>query len=202
MPNIPLISLAAAASLSVAAAAVVLTDDGESARVHASSEAAGPPPAAGRSGDAPRRDFGAHAFAPVHVDPDPIEDPDRETSTPDAEPDPAAQERVLEQHERELVVRLADQPRDAEWSGATESAVHEALSGVAFAGVHLVGAQCASTLCRVELSADDEAGRERALAALPMTEPFATNGLIRQYDQHGDEPQTLVVFFTREGTPL
>lgn len=118
---------------------------------------------------------------------------------PALSPSPASDERLIDEHERDLLARLDEEARDASWSGVTEAAVREAFASEAFAGAQLASAECRSTLCRVEMTLDDELSRDGVLEALPMTAPFATNGLIRQ---RPDEDRSVVVFFTREGEQL
>jgi hypothetical protein len=130
-----------------------------------------------------------------------IELPVAEPAIVDESIDPA--QRVIEReaqidaHEATLLARIADEPADGSWSGPTEDAVRDALRGPEFAGARLVDVDCRTSLCRAELAASDDEAHERAASSLPLTPPFATNGLIRRT---GDpDAPTLVVYFARPG---
>jgi len=94
---------------------------------------------------------------------------------------------------------LEREPQDRDWDQQVQSDLTRLLASTELAGAHLGAQRCGTTLCRVELSYDSLAARERAEEALPLRAPFNSDGLI-----HADSANSLevAVYFSRQGHPL
>ena len=105
-------------------------------------------------------------------------------------PDPAAQTdaRVLQQQTL-LDDSLRSEAVDAEWAESTLARIEEGFHREQLAGIQLIDAACASTLCQVELSIGPDLGVEESVQRLSLHRPWdgptffsmATDGTARFY---------------------
>ena len=129
-------------------------------------------------------------------DPGPI--PVTRSAAPRAPTDRAGRERF-----QRLDAEFQSQARDAKWSSAAERAIRDTLRNEGFAGTALLNAQCAETVCRVELEHDSVQARQSILVQLTQTAPFNTDGFIwPRDDENRDGRVTTVIFVARDGTGL
>jgi hypothetical protein len=105
-----------------------------------------------------------------------------------------------EQRESSLLASLEQQGRDTDWGRTVEGELDDAFALESFEGASLRQVNCGTTLCRVQIDTTDEMALDRVLEAIPLTPPFATNGLITRSGP--PEAPQLAVFFAREGHSL
>lgn len=92
--------------------------------------------------------------------------------------------------------KLAAEPVDAAWAGATERLIAEALKDQVFAGSTLEDARCHSTLCRFELTHKSPTAEHRLRGLLPQRLPSLPSGSLRSA---GGNPPRTIVYVAREG---
>jgi len=96
---------------------------------------------------------------------------------------------------------LAEQS-DPEWSSWAELALDDAYRSEEMAGIKLVGAECRTTVCRMELSLDGSASPEETFRKLTELVPWQGEGFVRIDDGVEGESAQVVAYLAREGYSL
>lgn len=135
-------------------------------------------------GDAPRRS--AFLAQSTHDDAPALEPAVLETELP-----------TEEERESRARSRLDGEGRDAGWIAEVTAEIDAAFEGELFGGASVRATDCRTTMCRIDIDLADEQVADTVLDALPMTPPFATNGLI----QRGGTPEApqVTLYFARDG---
>jgi hypothetical protein len=114
-------------------------------------------------------------------------------------PPPLTQEEVSERDRKRfegLARKLAAEPVDRPWAAASERLIADTIRKPAFKGSKLLEATCRSTLCRFEVSHDNDTARARFSSTLPTRLPSMPSGSMRNAE--GPERKT-IVYVAREG---
>ena len=133
-------------------------------------------------------------------------------SAPDTEVHEAtsaqSEEMYGEQRAALLEATLAGQNISAEWSrtaleqiAATVDQVRETLSPQTRDGLELVGADCRSTLCRLEFFHENQEAMENVIREVPHQLGWQTNGHMRLL-HHPDGSSNAVLYLSRDGYSL
>lgn len=105
----------------------------------------------------------------------------------------------------ELVVFLRAEvdaePRDTRWSREAVEAIRGTLATPDFAGSSVDDVDCRSTLCRLEVSHQDDTARETFAGTFPMKRPELENGTLLKTESPDGKVRT-IAFFARQGHSL
>lgn len=85
---------------------------------------------------------------------------------------------------------------DSDWSRETEGQIVHILESTALEDSDLMLVDCRSTLCRLEVSHDDDEAQLQFLDTLPLTAPFDAEGFYERIDD-GDGFSRTVVYLAR-----
>lgn len=93
---------------------------------------------------------------------------------------------------------LLAEESDSDWASSANLALHEAFQSEDMKGVALVGVECRTTICRLELSLDNSAYPEDSFYHLVHVTPWQGQKLFRINEENGEA----VVYLAREGHSL
>ena len=90
---------------------------------------------------------------------------------------------------------------DTDWTLTTYEVVTQSMERLALSNSQLDSVDCRSTLCRMELSHDDDQSLQNFRGQVGMLFAYPVDGMIYSVDNGTETPGT-VVYFTREGHDL
>lgn len=97
--------------------------------------------------------------------------------------------------------RLETEPRDAGWARATEQRITEALAFGPESSAKVEAVQCASTLCKVEVSTKSDDEVPAVMELIQDQTPFLPQGTMRKIAMP-DGTTRIVTYAALEGHPL
>ena len=121
---------------------------------------------------------------------------DREVA---ARPEPPEAIRQSIAAARHFARHLADEADDPAWAHDAETMLRDKLGDGTFPGLTLVGLDCRSTLCRIDVEATDPTIVAQMFERLPLELSWPGDAMI---GPDPDQRTTTVMYLSRQGMPL
>lgn len=91
---------------------------------------------------------------------------------------------------------------DPTWASETARHLNAVLAGVPVAGVRVNGVECRTTLCKIELNADDAPSAEKSVKTLVRGMKWEGSGMAVKGDPDARGALTLTLYLARGDNPL
>jgi len=128
-----------------------------------------------------------------------------ENGTQDQNPEERIRQQDLNQQQQlqKLEARfLQEDDYDAGWSAQHEVKISDAFSREEWQQSSLIGAQCKSTVCRVDVLHNDSESEQRFMAGLSGSEAFADTTGMFQRTENPDGTTSVTLYVARPGQSL
>jgi hypothetical protein len=128
---------------------------------------------------------------------DPEASAERSAIDVEAEPPPEIRRSIAAA--RHFARHLADEAEDPAWADEAETMLRGKLGDGTFPGLTLVDLDCRSTLCRIDVEADDPTLAAQMFERLPLELSWQGNAMMGPDPDHRT---TTVMYLSRPGMPL